>query len=226
MDFMQLIRESFSTFLYQLADILPRLLASILLLFLGWLAAKLFRRISIKGLKLIRFDLIAERAGIEDFLLQGGVRYTAVTIVANLFYWLILLGLIFAALRTLGIQAGESLLNRVVHYIPNVMVAILVLLLGSLLGRTVRTISFAYLNNVGVAGAAVISAVAQWAILIFVFSLALEQLAIGGQVLISAFQIAFGAFCLALALAFGLGGRDWAAHILEKNWKSSGPPKP
>jgi hypothetical protein len=226
MDFMHVIQESFSTFLIQLADILPRVIAAILLLFLGWLFAKLFRRVCVKALNLVRFDVAAEKAGIEDFLLQGGVRYTAVTIVANLFYWLILLGLIFAALRTLGIQAGEDLLNRIVLYIPNVVVAILVLLLGSLLGRTVRTISFAYLNNVGVAGAGVISAVAQWAILIFVFSLALEQLAIGGQVLVSAFQIVFGAFCLALALAFGLGGREWAAHILEKNWKNGGSPKP
>jgi hypothetical protein len=87
------------------------------------------------------------------------------------------------------------------------------------LGKAVRTVSFAYLNNIGIEGAALISAVAQWAILIFVMSLALEQLSIGGQILISAFQIGFGALCLALALAFGLGGREWAAHILEKKWK-------
>ena len=219
MEFMNLVQESFNTFLLQLAGFLPRLLVAVLLLFAGWAAARVFRRASIKFLKLIRFDTAAERAGIEDFLVQGGVRYTAVTIVANVFYWLILLALMLAALRTVGIQAGEELLNQVILYIPNVVIAILVLLLGSLLGKAVRTISFAYLNNIGVEGAALISAGAQWAILIFVISLALEQLRIGGQILVSAFQIAFGGVCLALALAFGLGGQQWAAHILEKKWK-------
>ena len=219
MEFLNLVRESFYTFLNQLANFLPRLFVATLLLFIGWVAAKLFRRVITKFLKLLRFDAAAEKAGIEDFLVQGGVRYTAVTIVANLFYWLIMLALILASLHTLGVQAGEELLTRVIAYIPNVIVAILVLLLGSLVGKTIRTMSFAYLNNMGIEGAALISAAAQWAILIFVISLALERLSIGGPILVSAFQIGFGALCLALALAFGLGGREWAAHILEKNWK-------
>jgi hypothetical protein len=219
MDLIVLIRESFSTFLAQIADFLPRLLVTVFLLFAGWIFARLLRRFSVKLLKLVRFDEAAERAGFEDFLVQGGVRQTAVTIVADILYWLVLLALIFASLRTLGIQAGEELFNRLILYIPNVVVAILVLLLGSLFGKAVRTIAFAYLNNIGVEGAGVISSLAHWAILFFVVSLALEQLSIGGQVLVSAFQIGFGALCLALALAFGLGGREWAAQILEKKWK-------
>jgi hypothetical protein len=71
----------------------------------------------------------------------------------------------------------------------------------------------------GISGSQVMSTIAQWAILLFVVSMALEQVSIGGQVLVSAFQIAFGALCLALALAFGLGGKEWAAHILERMWK-------
>ena len=219
MDFMVLVRDSFGRFLTELADFIPRLAVTISLLLLGWISAKLIRKIAIRALKFVRFDEAAERAGIEDFLVQGGVRQTAVTIVANLLYWVILLALIFAAIRTLGIQAGEDLFNRLVAYIPNVVVAILILLLGSLLGRAVRTIAFAYLNNIGIEGAPVISALAYWAILFFVVSLALEQLSINSQILVSAFEIGFGALCLALALAFGLGGREWAAHILEKKWK-------
>jgi hypothetical protein len=219
MDFMVLVRDAFGTFLVQIANFLPRLAVTVVLLFIGWIAARVLRKVSVKVLKLVRLDEAAERAGLEDFLLQGGVRQTAVTIVADILYWLILLALIFASLRTLGIQAGEELFNRLILYIPNVVVAILILLLGSLFGNAVRTIAYAYLNNIGVEGAGIISSLAHWAILFFVVSLALEQLSIGGQILVSAFQIGFGALCLALALAFGLGGREWAAHILEKKWK-------
>jgi len=167
----------------------------------------------------MRFDIAAERAGIEDFLIQGGVRLTAVTIVANVVYWFILLAVILAALNTLGLTAADDLANRVVLYLPNVVVATLLLLFGSLLGRVVRGAVFAYLNNIGVEGATFISHVAQWAIVIFVVSVALEQLSIGGAILVSAFQIAFGAVCLALALAFGLGGRRWAAEVIDRIWK-------
>lgn len=82
--------------------------------------------------------------------------------------------------------------------------------------RLVRAITFTYLSNIGISGADVISHIAQWAILLFVLSVALEQLSIGGQILVSAFQIGFGAFCLALAIAFGFGGKDWAASVLDK----------
>jgi hypothetical protein len=211
--------ESLQSFWLQLIAYLPRLVAALLLLIVGWILAKLLRRAAIKFLKMVRLDVAAEKAGIEDFLLKGGVRYTAVTLIAGLVYWFVLLAVILAALNSLGLQSAAALFNRIVLYLPNVLAATLVLLFGSLLGRVVQSVSFTYLNNIGVEGASFISHVAQWAIIIFVVSIALEQLSIGGVILVSAFQILFGAVCLALALAFGFGGRRWAAHILDKLWK-------
>lgn len=217
-DAFQVMIESLQTLWLQLIAFLPRLVAALLLLFVGWMVAKVLRRTAVKFLKVMRLDVVAERAGIEDFLIQGGVRYTAVTIVAGLVYWTVLLAVMLAALNSLGLQSAAELFHRIVLYLPNVLVAALVLLFGSLLGRFVRTALFSYLNNIGVEGAVFISHVAQWAIILFVVSVALEQLSIGGAILVSAFQILFGAICLALALAFGLGGRRWAAHILDKLW--------
>ena len=92
---------------------------------------------------------------------------------------------------------------------------VIVLILGAFFARLVKGILLTYLNNVGVEGAATISTLAQYAIIVFVTFTALEQLAIGRELIVSAFELAFGAVCLALALAFGLGGRDWAASIFE-----------
>jgi hypothetical protein len=139
--------------------------------------------------------------------------------VANLVYWLIQIAVFLAVLNSLGWQTATTLIERMVLYIPNVLIALLVLLVGGVIGKIVRGASYTYLNNMRVEGAASLSNLAQIAIMVFVASIALEQLDIGGQVLVSAFQIAFGAVCLALALAFGLGGREWAAHVLEKLWK-------
>jgi hypothetical protein len=212
----EILRESLEPLWLQLAEFLPRLAGALALLLGGWLLAKLLRRIIVRLLKALRLDVAAEKAGIEDFLVQGGVRYTAVTLLGHLTYWLVIFAAVLTALNVLGLGAADDLLRRIVLYIPNVVVAVLVLLFGGLLSKFARGASFAYLNNIGIEGAAFLSLVTQWAILIFAALVALEQLGIAGQILVSAFQIAFGAFCLALALAFGFGGRKWAERILSK----------
>jgi Mechanosensitive ion channel, conserved TM helix len=216
---MHVLLESLRTFWLEVAALLPRLAAALLALVAGFVVARGVRKVTIKLLRRLRLDVAAEKAGIEDFLVQGGVRLTAVTLVANVVYWAINLTVILAVLNSLGLDSAAALFNRLVLYVPNVVAAVIVLILGTLFAQFVGGLVHTYLGNVGVAGAPAIAALARYALLVFVVSIALEQLSIGGQILVSAFQIAFGAFCLALALAFGLGGRDWAARILDSTWK-------
>lgn len=211
--------ESIRTFWLQFIDVLPRIAAAFLLLTIGWLLARLIRKATIRVLKLLRVDLLAEKTGVEDFLLQGGVRYTAVTLIANMLYWFILFTFVLAILSSMGLTSAADLFSKMLLYIPNVLVALLLLVFGTVFAKFIQGVTFTYLSNIGISGAEIMSTIAQWAVVLFVVSAALEQLSIGGQILVSAFQIAFGAFCLALALAFGLGGREWAAHILERMWK-------
>jgi hypothetical protein len=200
----------------QIVAFLPKLIGALVLLIAGWLVAKLARKAAVKVFKILRIETVAEKSGIEDFLIKGGVPFTTVSILGSLIYWFVMLIVFLAVLNSLGLEAAAALFDKIVLYIPNVLVAVVVLLFGTLFAKLVQGVSQSYLSNVGVAGAVLMSTVAYYAIIIFVISVALEQLAIGGLVLVSAFQIAFGALCLALALAFGLGGRDWAAHVLEK----------
>lgn len=210
---------SMKSFWIDVGHALPGLFAAMLLLLVGWVVARLIRRGVLRLLRLVRVDELAEKAGIENFLLQGGVRYTTVTLLANLVYWMIMFTIILAALDSLGLQNAAVLFNKVILFMPNVVVALLVLMFGAFVAKIARAVTFTYLSNVGISGADVIGHIAQWAILLFVASIALEQLSIGGQILVSAFQIGFGAFCLALAIAFGLGGKEWAADILSRIWK-------
>lgn len=211
----QTLTESFSDFWIQLLAYLPRLIAAAVLLAIGWLLAKGLRRLTIRVLRLARVDEAAEKAGFDDFLVQGGVRYTTVTLIANAVYWLLTLGVTLAVLSSLGLNTARDLFARLVQYIPNVIATIIVLIFGTLLAQFIQTASYTYLSNLGVSSARAISGIARAAVIVFVVSISLEQLSIGGQVLVSAFQIAFGALCFGLALAFGLGGRDAAARILD-----------
>jgi hypothetical protein len=195
---------------------LPDLTLAFALLFVGWLAAKLIRRLAIRFLRVVRVDVLAERAGIEDFLIQGGVRFTTVTLLANALYWMVLLGLFVALLDALGVQAAGALFTRMINYLPNLVLAIGILVFGSLFARILGSVVYSYLSNIGSPAAEPIGALTRFAVLGFVLFTAAEQLAIESRVLVSAFQIAFSALCLALALAFGIGGRDWAASVIDR----------
>jgi hypothetical protein len=195
---------------------LPDLALAFALLFVGWLAAKLVRRLAVRFFRAIRLDVLAERAGIEDFLIQGGVQFTTVTLLASALYWMILLGIFVALLDALGVQAAGGLFARMVNYLPNLVLAVGILVFGSLFARIAGGLVYTYLSNIGSPAAEPISALTRFALLGFVLFTAAEQLAIESRVLVSAFQIAFSALCLALALAFGLGGRDWAASVIDR----------
>jgi len=212
---LQLLAESFTSLGLDVWRFLPRLIVALVLLAAGWLVARGVRKLTIRALRVARVDEAAERAGFDDFLLQGGVRYTTVTLIANAIYWLLTLGVTLAVLSSLGLHSATQLFTRLIQFIPNVIATIFVLIFGTLLAQFVQTATFTYLSNLGVTSARAISNLARVALIVFVVSISLEQLSIGGQVLVSAFQIAFGALCFGVALAFGLGGRDAAARILD-----------
>lgn len=204
----------------QLQFLSPRLLSAMLLLIFGWLIARVARKALIKLLRLIRLELAAERAGIEGFLMRGGVPFTTVTLIGQAVYWVLMLVVALAVFNVLGLQVSSSLLEQVSGYLPNILVALVIVVFGTMLARFLGGTVEAYLNNVGVQGAQGIGFLAQAAMFAFVLTLALRQLRLGGDILVSAFQLAFGGLCLALALAFGLGGREWAAGILHRTWKT------
>ncbi len=207
---------SLTSFWTQLAGFVPQLLAALVLLFVGWILANLARTGVVKLLDLLRFDSLAEKTGIEAFLKQGHLDISLSRLIANLVYWVIILIVIVTVANSLGLHMVAELFNKIVLYIPNVIVSILVLVFGILVARIINRLVFAYLNNIGVQGALTISTLSEYAVIIFVVFVALEQLEIGTTLLTAAFQIGFGAVGLAFALAFGLGGREWAAGVIKR----------
>ena len=213
-----LILESLQSSWFQIAAFLPRALTAVVLLIIGWLIARTVQRIVVRLLRLARVEAAAEQTGVDDFLVRGGVRFTVVTLIGEMLYWGLLLIFAVAVFNLIGLTMSPDSLDRLASYVPNVMAALVVLVFGSLAARLIRGLVEAYLGNVGVKGSARIGWLVQGAMLAFVVILALEQLRIDVKLLASAFQLAFGGFCLALAIAFGLGGRNWAESILERTW--------
>ena len=206
------LRESWN----EMLTVVPDLVLALALLVAGWLVARFLRKLSVRVLRLLKVDEFAERSGFEDFLVRGGVEMTAVTLVSSAVYWLVLLGVFLALLDALGLQTARVLLDRIAQFIPNLIVAVGILVFGSLLARIGGALVFSYLSNIGTPAAGPVAALTRYALLAFVVFMAAEQLTIRSEVLVSGFQIAFAAVCLAAALAFGLGGRAWAAQVIAR----------
>lgn len=210
--------EPIRAILVQTGTYLPRIAIALLVLIGGWLLAKALRFAAIRALTAINFRVLTERAGIDGFLRQGGIQSDTTALVGVLVYWLVILGALVVASNGLGLVYVTDVLTRVLLFLPRLFVALLVLIFGAYFARFVSGAVQTYCRNVDIRDADLLGRLAQYAILVFVVLLALEQLAIGGDILRHAFLILFGGVVLALALAFGFGGRKWAGDMLERWW--------
>jgi hypothetical protein len=211
-----LFLASLQAFWGEIAVFVPKLLAALVLLLVGWLLASLVRSGIERLLKALRFDRLAEKSGLEALAGAGGVKLSLSTVIASLAYWLVVLVVAISVTNSLGLHAVAELLNRAVLYLPNVVIAILVLLFGTLLARFVNRLVFAWLHGIQAPNALFMSTSSEYLVQVFAFFLALEQMAIGTHLVTAAFSIAFGGLVLAVALAFGLGGREWAAQRIRE----------
>lgn len=181
---------------------------------IGWIVARIIKWIVVKALKTVRLDSICEQAKIAEFLSKGGIKHTVSEIIGIIIYWILIIGVLISSLNILALTGMSGLLDRILAYLPNVLGAIIVLILGFLISTFVATIVRTAVANVGVAQAGLLSSVTQIAIVLFTILIALDILDIG-KILGATFTIVLGAIGLAAALAFGLGCKDIAADFVS-----------
>ncbi len=211
--------------LYQIGAFMPRLLIAALVVLGGWLVAKIALVAVTRILRAINFNVLTERSGLDGFLKQGGVSQDTTGIVGLLVYWLVILAALLIAFNGLGLTTISELLGRVVWFVPNVFVAILVLAFGAYFARFIGDAVGAYCRNIKLQDAAFLGRLAQYAIMVFVVLIALDQVQVGGDIVRESFLVILAGIVFAFALAFGLGGKDWAAQRIAHWWPSDPAPR-
>jgi len=218
MDRFEVMLEPVRVFMRQMGDFLPRLSLALLILLAGWLVAKTVRYAIARGLRAVNFNVLTERAGMDGFLRDGGIGADTTEILALLFYWLVILASLVIGFNLLGLTYITDLLGRIVWFLPKVMVALVILAFGAYFARFVANAVSVYCRNVHIQDGDILGRIAQYAIIAFVVLIALDQVDIGGDLVRHTFLIVLAGIVFALALAFGLGGREWAAEMLERWW--------
>lgn len=218
MQIQDIMQESLSSFVRGIGEFLPNILAAILILLVGWIAAKVLKAAVGRVLKLVRFPVLAQKAGIDEFLQKGGIERSSADLLAVLVYWLVMLIVLVTAVNALGLQVASQLLNQILLYIPNIIVAVIVVTVGLYAANFVAGLVRTAAANAGIEEAVLVAALSRYALIIFTFAIALNQLRIGEVIVANGFLILFGAACLAAALAVGLGGRDVVARYLDRRF--------
>jgi hypothetical protein len=218
MQSIDVVLEPLRALLAQVGAFLPRLLVALAIVLAGWLLAKVVRFAFMRALRAVNFHVLTERAGIDGFLKQGGIETDATAICGVLAYWLTILVALLIAFNSLGLDYATDLLRSAVMFVPRLFISLLIVTLGAYFARFLGSALRAYCAGQGIGDAELLGRLAQYAVLLFVLLIALDHLDVGGQLMQITFLIAFAGVVLALALAFGLGGRDWAAALLERWW--------
>lgn len=221
---LNMLLEPARALLQEVGAFLPRLLVALGVLIIGWLVAKGLRLGAVKALRAFNFHVLTERAGIDNFLQQGGTQKDATDLIGIIVYWLVIIAALIVASNGLGLAQVTELLTRVLLFLPKLLVALVLLIFGAYFGRFVGLAITTYLRNAEVADAELLGHAVQYAIVAFVVLLAFDHLDIGGGLIQNTFLIVLTGVVLALALSFGLGGRDRAAELLERWFPRERPP--
>ena len=211
-----LVIEPVTQMLTRIMAYLPVLLGALIILIVGWLVAKAIRRLVDWLLKTVRFDSLADKAGISEILRKGDLKISAREVVSSIVYWLVIIMVLVMTVDALGLPKSSDILESLFAYIPKVIAALLVLIVAMFLASFVSGIVRTAAGNANLPKPEILAGICRWAIIIFAVTISLEQLGIAPLLVTATFNIVLGSICLALALAFGLGGKDAAAKYLEE----------
>jgi small-conductance mechanosensitive channel len=200
------LQNAISTFL----SYVPQLIGAIIILIIGYIVARVLQALVTRILQGIGFENWMERGGVKQFFERTQTNQTPSSILGVLVFWFVFIIAITMAADALGIRQISGFLNQLIAYIPSILVAVLILFLAALLGNFLASVVR------GATGSEVLASIARYAVIVYAVFAAITQLGIAVELTAPTFLILLGAIALALAIAFGIGGREVARDIVEK----------
>ena len=204
-----------------LLGFLPALIGAILILIIGWIIAGILAGLIEKGLKAVGFEKAAESTGIAGFIENAGSGWTASKLVAEIVKWFIRLIAIQAAASILGLTQISQIINAILLWLPNLVVAIVIIVIGALIANFVAGIVRGSAAEMGFSTPNLLANFTRYAIIGFAAVAAFNQLGIAPTVVNTLFIGLVATLVLAFGLAFGLGGQQTAAQITQ-GWYEKG----
>jgi Mechanosensitive ion channel, conserved TM helix len=214
------LNQTYEKFYDMLLQFLPRLLAMAIIFVIGWFVAIFLKYVMRRVLALARMNSLSRHSGITQLLLKADLP-PAAEVLSRLVFWVVWIGFLLLGVDTLGIPDFQLEISKFFQLVPQIFVALLVLLLGLLAANFFSRAALLAAVNANLPSARLVSGFVRLIIILLSVTMAMEQIALARSTVLITFTIAFGAIMLALAIAFGAGGREVAKSMLERMF----PPK-
>lgn len=215
------IMEAFRDMMMRLALFLPKLLALMSFIVLGVLVGLTMKAALHHLLRAARVDVLSERWGLQASLAKAGFKQPFSHVMGRLAFWAVFVIFVLMGVDALGLPTTADLMGQLLGYLPSVLAAGLLILVGVLLGNFLSEATLIAMVNAQIHEARLIAGLVRWGIFLFTAAMVLTQLGIAKEIVVASFIIVFGGVVLALAIAVGLGGRNIARDALERRWRKS-----
>jgi hypothetical protein len=212
---------SLATGLMVLFAAVPKIIGFLAILIIGWLIASAIAGAVSALLRTVKFNEVARRSGFSGFVEKMGIRKDASAFLADLIKWFVRLIVLVSAFDALGLPAVSQVLQQLLLWLPNLVVALVILVLAGLAANGLAGLVRGATTQAGLANASVLATIARVAVWCFAIVVAVNQIGIATTLVNTLFMGLTGALALALGLAFGLGGRETAADIVS-SWYHAG----
>lgn len=212
----RVIIEPLQRLLDRVLGFLPDMLGALVVFIVGVILAWTLKTLSIRLLRTVNIDRYCDKTNISELLSKGGIRERPSSLLGRLVLWFIIICFSIFSLYSLNLPAVESLLQKLLFYLPNVFAGLIIILLGYLAGNFFARATLIGAVNAGWRSSGLVAKSVKASIILFAVTMALEQVGIGPQTTAIAFSILFGGIVLAFAIAFGFGARGIARRYLEE----------
>jgi small-conductance mechanosensitive channel len=203
----------------QIGNVIPALVGAGVILLTGYFLARQVQRWADDLLKRLGFNRMAAAGGLDEAVGRTGSRLDPVRALAKLIFWLVMLVVILLASMALGLESINEMFGAMLTFIPTLIAAIVIVILGIIVGEFVRGLIVASAG--GLSGVPTVAKIAKVAVIVISIFMALQQVGVAEEIVTAAFTLILGALALAVGLAFGLGNRDLAGEITRR-WYEEG----
>src|SRR5215216_6520593 len=194
---------------------IPRIIGFLVILIIGWLIAGALAAGVAAILRAVKFNVLAQRSGLQGFIHNMGLKTDASGFLANIVKWFVRLIVLVVAFDALGLPAVSNVLQQFLLWIPNLVVAVVVLVIAGLAANALSNLVRGATAQAGFDNPDLLATIARVAVWAFGIVVAVNQIGIAQELVNTLFMGFIGALALAAGLAFGLGGRETAAQILD-----------
>ncbi len=215
-DWSSVIVTSFQNLWLGAIDFLGKLIGALVVMIVGLIVASTLGAIVERVIELVKLDKLLKGLGIEEYLHKGGLSLNSGKFLGKVVYWFLVIVFLLAAVEILGFYVLSDFLRQILLYIPNVVAASLIMLASFVLANFLRKLVKASVKSANLHGANFLGSLTWWAVVIFGFFASLQQLGVAVSIINTLVIGLVGMIALAGGLAFGLAGKDYASHLIDK----------